>query len=93
MQDRFLSSRRVEILLALQWIRFIVLVLIHQLRESTMSRLTISISEARYRALKEASARRNKTIGQLIEESLELYGIKRARMRGRLCNGLVAIVA
>ncbi len=41
-----------------------------------MSRLTITISEARYRALKEASAQRNKTIGQLIEESLEFYGIK-----------------
>lgn len=41
-----------------------------------MSRLTITISEPRYRALKEASARRDKTIGQLIEESLEFYGIK-----------------
>lgn len=41
-----------------------------------MSRLTITLSEERYRALKEASAQRNKTIGQLIDESLELYGIK-----------------
>ena len=41
-----------------------------------MSRLTITISDVRYRALKEASAQRNKTIGQLIEESLEFYGIK-----------------
>ena len=41
-----------------------------------MRRLTISISEASYRALKEASAQRDKTIGQLIEESLEFYGIK-----------------
>ena len=41
-----------------------------------MSRLTITLSEARYRALKEASAQRDKTIGQLIDESLELYGIK-----------------
>ena len=41
-----------------------------------MSRLTITLSEARYRALKEASAQRAKTIGQLIEESLEFYGIK-----------------
>jgi hypothetical protein len=41
-----------------------------------MSRLTITLSEARYRALKEASAQQNKTIGQLIEESLEFYGIK-----------------
>ncbi|HET7267852.1 MAG TPA: hypothetical protein VFJ15_07050 [Oleiagrimonas sp.] len=41
-----------------------------------MNRLTINLSENRYRALKEASARRNKTIGQLIDESLEFYGIK-----------------
>lgn len=41
-----------------------------------MNRLTITLSESRYRALKEASARRNKTIGQLIDESLEFYGIK-----------------
>lgn len=41
-----------------------------------MSRLTITLSETRYRALKEASARRDKTIGELIDESLEFYGIK-----------------
>ena len=41
-----------------------------------MSRLTITLSEARYRALKEASAQRDKTIGQLVDESLEFYGIK-----------------
>jgi predicted DNA-binding ribbon-helix-helix protein len=41
-----------------------------------MSRLTITLSEARYRALKEAAAQRDKTIGQLIDESLEFYGIK-----------------
>ena len=41
-----------------------------------MSRLTITLSEARYRALKEASAQRSKTIGQLIDESLDFYGIK-----------------
>ena len=41
-----------------------------------MSRLTISISEASYRALKERSAQREKTMGQLVEESLEFYGIK-----------------
>jgi hypothetical protein len=41
-----------------------------------MSRLTITLSEARYRALKQASAQRAKTIGQLIDESLEFYGIK-----------------
>ena len=41
-----------------------------------MSRLTITLSETRYRALKEASAQRGKTIGQLIDESLDFYGIK-----------------
>lgn len=41
-----------------------------------MSRLTITLEESRYRALKEAAAVRNKTIGQLIDESLEFYGIK-----------------
>lgn len=41
-----------------------------------MSRLTISLSESRYRALKEAAAQRDKTIGQLIDESLDFYGIK-----------------
>ena len=59
-----------------------------------MSRLTITLSEARYRALKEASAQRDKTIGQLIDESLDFYGIKsredaldlvrRARTRSKL---------
>ena len=59
-----------------------------------MSRLTITLSEARYRALKEAAVQRHKTIGQLIDESLEFYGIKsrddardlvrRARARSKL---------
>jgi predicted DNA-binding ribbon-helix-helix protein len=41
-----------------------------------MSRLTITLSEPRYRALKETAAQRGKTIGQLIDESLDFYGIK-----------------
>lgn len=41
-----------------------------------MSRLTITVSEARYRALKAAAAQRGRTIGRLVEESLEFYGIK-----------------
>ena len=41
-----------------------------------MSRLTITLSEARYKALKEAAVQRGKTIGQLIDESLDFYGIK-----------------
>jgi hypothetical protein len=68
-----------------------------------MSRLTITLSEARYRALKEASAQRGKTIGQLIDESLELYGIKsredarelvrRARAHGQLTEDQAMAVA
>ncbi|MDD5000081.1 CopG family transcriptional regulator [Rhodoferax sp.] len=41
-----------------------------------MSRLTITLDESRYRALKEAAVQRNKTIGQLIDESLDFFGIK-----------------
>ena len=41
-----------------------------------MSRLTITLTEERYRALKEAAVQRHKTIGQLIDESLDFYGIK-----------------
>ena len=52
-----------------------ILVSKHQY-EAGISRLTITLSEARYRALKEASAQRDKTIGQLIDESLDFYGIK-----------------
>ncbi len=59
-----------------------------------MSRLTIALSESRYRALKEAAAQRGKTMGQLIDESLDFYGVKsreqsldlvrRARVRSAL---------
>lgn len=53
-----------------------------------MSRLTITLSEARYRALKEASVQRDKTMGQLIDESLEFYGIKsREDARGLVRRG------
>lgn len=68
-----------------------------------MSRLTITLSDARHRALKEASAQRNKTIGELIEESLEFYGIKsrndalalvrRARSRSQLSEAQAMTVA
>ncbi|MFZ5861322.1 MAG: CopG family transcriptional regulator [Nitrospirota bacterium] len=40
-----------------------------------MARLTITLPKPRHMALKEAAARRGKTIGQLIEESLDFYGI------------------
>ena len=68
-----------------------------------MSRLTITLSEARYRALKEASAQRDKTIGQLIDESLEFYGIKsredarelvrRARAHSKLTEDQAVVIA
>jgi hypothetical protein len=41
-----------------------------------MARLTITLSNERHRALKEAAARRGCTIGQLIDESLEYAGVK-----------------
>ena len=41
-----------------------------------MARLTISLPDQRHVALKEAAARRGKTMGELIDESLELCGIK-----------------
>jgi len=57
----------------------IKLVLAHQctiLYDTGMARLTISLSDERQRALKEAAASRGRSMGQIIEESLELYGIK-----------------
>ena len=45
-------------------------------RELRVARLTINISDERHRALKEAAARRGTTVGRLVEESLEFYGIK-----------------
>ncbi len=41
-----------------------------------MARLTITLSEERHRALKEAAARTHKSLGQIIEESLKFCGIK-----------------
>ena len=68
-----------------------------------MSRLTITLSEARHRALKEASVQRDKTIGQLIDESLDFYGIKsrqdardlvrRARAHAKLTEEQAVVVA
>ena len=49
-----------------------------------MTRLTITLSEERHLALREAAAKRRKTIGQLIEESLEFYGIKTTRSAAQL---------
>ena len=59
-----------------------------------MSRLTIALSEPRYRALKETAAQRGKTMGQVIDESLDFYGIKSNEQaldlvrRARARNGL-----
>ena len=41
-----------------------------------MQRLTITLSDERHRALKERAARRGCTIREIIDESLDLYGIK-----------------
>jgi hypothetical protein len=49
-----------------------------------MARLTITLSDERHRALREAATKRGKTIGQLIDESLEFYGIKSNRSAEQL---------
>jgi predicted CopG family antitoxin len=41
-----------------------------------MTRLTITLSDERHRALKEAALEGRKSIASLIEESLDFYGIK-----------------
>ena len=62
--------------------------------DDDMPRLTISLSAATHRALKEASARQGRSMGAIIEESLELRGVRpidtardivaRARAQARL---------
>lgn len=49
-----------------------------------MARLTVTLSDERHTALKEAAARRRRTIGELIEESLEAYGVKTRRSAEQL---------
>ncbi|HED14890.1 MAG TPA: CopG family transcriptional regulator [Gammaproteobacteria bacterium] len=41
-----------------------------------MGRLTISLTDERHLALKEAAAREHKSIREIIESSLDYYGIK-----------------
>ncbi|MGB6334086.1 MAG: CopG family transcriptional regulator [Thermoanaerobaculia bacterium] len=59
-----------------------------------MARLTITLPDELHQALKETAARRRRTIGDLVAESLEFYGIKteeRARelvARARQQSGL-----
>jgi hypothetical protein len=63
-------------------------------KDNDMTRLTITLSEQRHRALKETAAVRGKTIGQLIDESLDFYGVKSQGdaielvQRARSANGL-----
>ena len=49
-----------------------------------LTRLTITLSRERHQALKEASARSGKTLGQIVEESLEFYGVKTRDQAGEL---------
>ena len=41
-----------------------------------MPRLTVTLSESTYRALKETAARRDVSMRQIIEDSLDFYGVK-----------------
>lgn len=45
-------------------------------------RLTIALSDERHQRLKATAAARVRTITQLIDESLEFYGIRRRRRPG-----------
>ncbi|MDE2943326.1 MAG: ribbon-helix-helix protein, CopG family [Gemmatimonadota bacterium] len=71
--------------------------------DDDMPRLTISLSDSTHRALKEASARQGRSMGAIIEESLELRGVRpidtardivaRARAQARLEADEAAAVA
>lgn len=49
-----------------------------------MPRITITLSEERYQALKEAAAKRRKSLVAVIDESLDFYGIKSGQSAGEL---------
>jgi predicted transcriptional regulator len=49
-----------------------------------MSRLTITLDDDLHRAVKETAARQGRSIGQIIEESLHLRGIKSMESAYRL---------
>ena len=51
-----------------------------------MARITITLTDERHRAIKEAAARQGKTIGQIIEESLEFYGVKSSASAAELVD-------
>lgn len=68
-----------------------------------MARLTITLSDDRHQALKEAAAQRGRSIGELIEASLDFYGIKsresaadlvaRARAHARMTDAAAEALA
>ena len=49
-----------------------------------MPRLTITLSDERYQALKEAATKRRKSLVSVIDESLEFYGIKSGQTAAEL---------
>lgn len=49
-----------------------------------MARRTISLPDERHRALREVAALRGETIGEIIEASLDYYGIKSRRSAAEL---------
>ena len=49
-----------------------------------MGRLTITLDDDLHRALKETAARQGRSIGRIIEESLELRGIRSEESARRL---------
>ncbi len=51
-----------------------------------MARLTVTLPEELHQALKEAAARRRRTIGELVCESLAFYGIKSERQARELVD-------
>ncbi len=59
-----------------------------------MARLTVTLPDDLHRALKEAAVRRDRTIGDLVAESLRYYGIKSTESardlvsRARAASGL-----
>ena len=61
-----------------------------------MPRLTIGLADRTHRALKEAAARQNRSMSAIIEESLELRGIRTAEtarelvIKARAASGLKA---
>jgi len=51
-----------------------------------MSRLTITLEDNLHQALKETAARQGRTIGNIIEESLRLRGIRSLKSAQKILN-------